>query len=76
MKHERHEHKMQLVENTDLKQAKTTCLFVLAIAFGCAAYYLQSPPATRALIDQYSTWPCIILGAIVAIVALRAVFSR
>ena len=58
-----------------IKSAKTLCLIVLAIAVGCFAFYLQSPPQTRALIDAYDTWPCVVLGAIVAIVAARAILK-
>ena len=76
MEHEHYEHKMQIVSRPAVASAKKLCLVVLVIAGVMSFYYLQAPPATKALIDQYSTWPCIILGAIVVIAALRAAFSR
>jgi uncharacterized membrane protein YwaF len=75
MKHEPHEHHMIRVEHSAVKSAKTLCLIVLAISGGCAYFYLQSPPATKAIIDAYDGWPCIIIGAIVAIVAVRAILK-
>lgn len=76
MNQEEHEHKMVRSQSPAVRQAQTLCLIVIAGALGCFYYYLQSPPATRAFIDAYDTWPCVIIGAIVALVALRAVFSR
>lgn len=70
-----HEHDMKPVERPAVKQAKTLCMFVLAVCIGGSCFYLQAPPATKALIDQYDTWPCLIVGAIVVLVALRAVLS-
>ena len=70
-----HEHDMVRVEKPAIKQAKALCLFVLAIAFGGAWFYLQSPPDTRALIDASDFWPCVITASIVAIVAIRAILS-
>jgi uncharacterized membrane protein YwaF len=71
-----HKHKMVRSHSPAVRQAKGLCYIVIAGSFGCAYYYLQSSPATRALIDAYDTWPCVIIGAIVALVALRAIFSR
>jgi uncharacterized membrane protein YwaF len=75
MKQEHHEHNMVRSEHPAVKFAKGLCLVVLAISGCCAYFYLQSPPQTRALIDAYDVWPCIIIGAIVAIVALRAILK-
>jgi len=71
-----HEHKMVPVDRPAVASAKKLCMLVLVVAIPIALYYLQSPPATKALIDRYDTWPCIIVGSIVALVALRAIFSR
>jgi hypothetical protein len=76
MDHNHHEHKMVPVDRPAVQSAKKLCFIVLALASGFGYYYLQSPPATRALIDAYDFWPCVVIGAIVAIVALRAAFSR
>ncbi len=70
-----HEHDMVPVERTAVTQAKTLCLFVLAVLAGLIWYYLQSPPATKALIDQYDTWPCVVVGAILVLFAIRAFLS-
>lgn len=70
-----HEHELVRVEKPALKQAKSLCLFVLAICAGGSLFYLQASPATRAVIDQYDTWPCMVVGVIVVIVALRASLS-
>ena len=75
MKHEYHEHNMVQSEHSAVKSAKTLCLVVLAVSVGCFYFYLQSPPQTRALIDAYDVWPCIIIGAIVAMVAARAILK-
>lgn len=71
-----HEHKFVRVEKPAVKQAKMLCMFVLAICAGGAWFYLQAPGPVKALIDQYDTWPCIVVGAIVVIVALRASLSK
>lgn len=70
-----HEHDMVRVEKPAIKSAKTLCWFVMAICIGGLFYYNQSPPATRAVIDQYSTWPCIAVGVFVVLIAIRAVLS-
>lgn len=75
MKQEHHEHNMVRGDHPAVKSAKTLCLIVLAIAVVCFCFYLQSPPATKAFIDAYDTWPCIIIGAIVAMVAARAILK-
>jgi uncharacterized membrane protein YwaF len=76
MEQDNHKHKMVRSQSPAVQQAKALCFIVIAAALGCYWFYLQSPPATRVFIDAYSTWPCIIIGTIVALVALRAVFSR
>lgn len=71
-----HEHDMVPVERPAVKQAKTLCLFVLAVCVGgLYFYFFKATHEQRMLIDTYSTWPCIVVGSIVAIVALRAVLS-
>lgn len=70
-----HKHKMVRSQSPAVQQAKGLCLVVLAVSIGCFYYYLQSPPQTRALIDAYDGLPCIIIGAIVAIVAGRAILK-
>ena len=70
-----HEHDMVPVERTAVKQAKAFAWFLMAAWVGVFCYYLQSPPATKALIDRYDTWPCLIVGAIVVLFAIRAVLS-
>jgi hypothetical protein len=70
------EHKMVRVERSAVKSAKRLCMIVLVVAIPLAIFYLQSPPATKALIDAYDTWPCVIVGVVLAIVAIRAAFSR
>lgn len=75
MNQEEHQHKLVRSQSPAVRQAKGLCYIVIAASLGCFYYYLQSPPATRAFIDAYDTWPCIVVGSIVALVALRAVFS-
>lgn len=70
-----HEHEMIPVERTAVKQAKTLCMFALAICVGGAWYYLQSPPATKAFIDANDFWPCVVIGATVVLFAIRAFLS-
>ena len=73
--HKYHEHDFEVIENPVAKFARTLCWLGLAIAIGVGAFYLQAPSSTRAFIDAYATWPCIIIGAFVAIVALKAKLS-
>lgn len=71
-----HEHDMVRVEKPAVKQAKALCMFVLAVcAGGIYFYFFKATHEQRMFIDTYSTWPCVIVGAIVAIVAIRAVLS-
>jgi uncharacterized membrane protein YwaF len=70
-----HEHDFECVEKPAVASAKKLCWFVLAVLAGLIWYYLQAPPATKSLIDQYDTWPCVVVGAIVIVVALKAVLS-
>ena len=71
-----HEHDLERVEKPAVRQAKTLCMFVLAVCVGgLYFYFFKATHEQRMLIDAYSTWPCVIVGVVVAIVALRAVLS-
>ena len=67
-----HEHDFEVIENPAANFARALCWLGLAVAIGAIAFYLQAPSSTRALIDAYATWPCIIactIGAIAVIIA-------
>jgi hypothetical protein len=71
-----HEHKMVRVDQPALRSARRLCIVVLVLAGAVFCYYLQASPATRALIDAYDTWPLVVVATFVALVTLRAIFSR
>lgn len=70
-----HEHDMVPVDKPAVKQAKTLCMFVLVVWAGCFWYYLQSSPATKAFVDAHDFWPCLIVGAVLVLFAIRAILS-
>ena len=73
---EEQEHKMQRFEKPQVAQAKFVCYVSLIAAIATIVYYyLFASPATKVLINHYSTWPCYVVGGIVLFFAIRALLA-
>lgn len=55
------------------RKVELLCMSLLVVLTPIVLFYLLSPSDVKAEIDAYDTVPCIIIGVIVIVLAVRAV---